>query len=292
MGGLIAIVRVFGQTLAHHIFEARRNRLHGDIQAHGAGIIIHVLVGGFQHVLAHEGRLAGQRFINDATQRIYIRAQINFFTGALFRAKIERTAEGFPRASHKLFRLAAFGFVGNYFGNAEIENHNVVGKFLVIENDNIARLQIPVHDIGFISRFHGLADLNENTHGPFRANVSCFRKQIFETLEDEGLHHQHHPPIGKDHVFVGGNMGVAQVDKNPYLLFQLLIIFDGRNQMLVDYLQYNRLPIVSIGGPVNGTESAFSYLFLYLIMVYDFTDKAIFADKTLLVFLQVELVFS
>ncbi len=104
--------------------------------------------------VSSERWIACKSLVHDATNRINIRAVVQFQTTALLRAHVEWTSEHFTSARQLQFLIAVFA---HQFGNTEVQHFD-----LVANHHDVAWFQVSVNHSACMCVRQRIANLNKN----------------------------------------------------------------------------------------------------------------------------------
>jgi hypothetical protein len=162
----------------------------------------------------------------------------------LLRAHVGRRAQ---RESRQGQPLLVCGIQGE--GNPEVGDHG-----LTAEQQNVLRLDVPVHHALVVGEVERLGDAPADSHCFFQRQRAFALESLAEALP---VHHRHGVPqeaIGLAGVMDRQDVGMAQAGCQADLAVEALA--QGGAELGVDYLEGDRPVVAYIAGKVDGCHAA------------------------------------
>jgi hypothetical protein len=202
-----------------------------------------------------ERSIAGQQLIENDTERPHVAGSIRL---AALAADVFRRHVG--QRAHRLVGARHAGVTVQDLGQAEVGDH---GLAVFVEQD-VARLEVAMHDAGFVCRVDGPRHLDHQRHGCSR--VSPIVAAVFR---EGAARHQRHGVAGETieqaHRVDRHDVGMAQQRRRPCLAVESLHL--GADQRArANALQRHVTPQREVACPVDQPHAAVADLLVHLVL--------------------------
>ena len=200
--GLIAIIRIFGQRFEHDGIKLRRDARVPLRRRYR--VLPHMLVGDCDRGVADERRFAGEHFVENAPQRVHVRACIDRISARLLRGKILGGAD-YCRCPRD-----AVVAVGQRTGDPEVHHLHCTG----LGDHDVGRLDVAVDDPVLVAEVERLARVGDHLQGPTGRHRSVGVDDVAQGDPVDVLHHdvgqRSAGSLGFPGVVDGDDRGVVQ----------------------------------------------------------------------------------
>jgi hypothetical protein len=158
-----------------------------------------------------KGRTSAQPLVHCASQAIKVARRANLLAGGLLGAHVGRRARHHPRSRHR--HAAA---LARKTRHPEVQDAGHLGRASGRLDEDVRRLQVPVHDAGVVRVTKRAGDLRHQRRQP-RGRQWPGLQEPFQGLPLQERHHQIHIRLIAPRVEDGHDVRVVQPARNPGL---------------------------------------------------------------------------
>ena len=174
------------------------------------------------HQHAQRGRIAErhvarEHLVDQHTERVEIRALVDLCAGRLLRRHVAGRADDRARARQR--RLAALlAGVLDKPGDAEVEHLDHVALTVPVDQHDVLRLEIPVHDALGVGSGESASDLRANPQEPWQRHRAARAQGVVQRLAVDQLHRDKEPAlVGRAEVVEVDGVGVLDARRGLHL---------------------------------------------------------------------------
>ncbi len=229
---------------------ARERGAAGQRVREGRGLLVEVLHQGRDLVLDEEGRLAGQQLVQDAAEGVEIGAGVHLLAEDLLGGHVARRADGHAGGGDG---VRGARVVTEQLREAEVHDLREVAPRARVEQEDVAGLEVAVHDAGALGVEQGAAHLCADGRRARWGQGRLVGHELLERVPGEHLHRDEggvrdlvHPELVDPH-----HVGARQAARGPRLLVEAPEVPPLGDVAVVQGLEGDHAVHAELGGEVD-----------------------------------------